>query len=90
MECEVTGVCLDSPEKTLFLAIQHPGEVHGSRQQGDEEFQAHELVDREGTAFQQLRQLPLGSNWPAQAPGRPPRPGVVAIRRSSGQPLLEV
>ncbi len=88
MECEVTGVCLDRPEKTLFLAIQHPGEVHGSRKQGDEEFQTHDLVDREGTAFQQLRQLPLGSNWPAQAPGRPPRPGVVAVRRSSGEPLL--
>ncbi|QNI98060.1 hypothetical protein [Synechococcus sp. RS9902] len=30
----------------------------------------------------------LGSNWPAQAPGRPPRPGVVAIHRASGEPLL--
>ena len=89
MECEVTGVCLDQAEATLFLAVQHPGEVHGSRSQGDEEFQAHELVDREGGAFQQLRQVPLGSNWPAQAPGRPPRPGVVAIRRQSGQALLE-
>ena len=88
MECEVTGVCLDRPEETLFLAIQHPGEVHGSHQSGDEEFQAHDLVDRDGKAFQQLRQLPLGSNWPAQAPGRPPRPGVVAVRRSSGEPLL--
>ena len=88
MECEVTGVCLDSQEKTLFLAIQHPGELHGSRQQGDEKFQAHELVDRDGNVFQQLRRLPLGSNWPAQAPGRPPRSGVVAIRRSSGQPLM--
>ena len=89
MECEVTGVCLDRPEKTVFLAIQHPGELHGSRQQGDEEFQAHDLVDREGNVFQQLRRLPLGSNWPAQAPDRPPRSGVVAIRRSSGQSLLE-
>ena len=88
MECEVTGVCLDRPEETLFLAIQHPGAVHGSHQSGDEEFQAHDLVDRDGKAFQQLRQLPLGSNWPAQAPGRPPRPGVVAVRRSSGEPLL--
>ncbi|MCB4394164.1 DUF839 domain-containing protein [Synechococcus sp. HB1133] len=88
MECEVTGVCLDRPEETLFLAIQHPGEVHGSHQSGDEEFQAHDLVDRDGKAFQQLRQLPLGSNWPAQAPGRPARPGVVAVRRSSGEPLL--
>ena len=89
MECEVTGVCLDQAEASLFLAVQHPGEVNGSRSQGDEEIQAHELVDRDGGVFQQLRTVPLGSNWPAQAPGRPPRPGVVAIQRSNGQPLLE-
>ncbi len=90
MECEVTGVCLDQGETSLFLAVQHPGEVNGSRAQGDEEVQAHELLDRDGGVFQQLRTVSLGSNWPAQAPGRPPRPGVVAIRRRSGQPLLEV
>ena len=89
MECEVTGVCLDQAEASLFLAVQHPGEVHGSRSQGDEEIQAHELVDRDGGVFQQLRTVPLGSNWPGQAPARPPRPGVVAIQRSNGQPLLE-
>ena len=89
MECEVTGVCLDQAESSLFLAVQHPGEVNGSRARGDEEVQAHELQDRDGGVFQQLRTVPLGSNWPAQAPGRPPRPGVVAIRRLNGQPLLE-
>ena len=89
MECEVTGVCLDQLETSLFLAVQHPGEVNGSRDQGDEELQAHELMDCDGGVFQQLRTVPLGSNWPAHAPGRPPRPGVVAICRSSGQPLLE-
>ena len=89
MECEVTGVCLDQAEASLFLAVQHPGEVNGRREKGDEEIQAHELVDRDGGVFQQLRTVPLGSNWPAQAPGRPPRPGVVAIQRSNGQPLLE-
>jgi secreted PhoX family phosphatase len=89
MECEVTGVCLDQAEASLFLAVQHPGEVNGSRSQGDEEIQAHELVDRDGGVFQQLRTVPLGSNWPGQAPARPPRPGVVAIQRSNGQPLLE-
>ena len=89
MESEVTGVCLDQRETSLFLAVQHPGEVHGALASGAIEYQSHDLVDREGTTFQQLRQVPLGSNWPAQAPGRPPRPGVVAIRRCSGEPLLK-
>ena len=88
MECALTGVCLDQEESSLFLAVQHPGEVHGARVSGGIEFQSHQLVDREGSSFQQLRQVPLGSNWPAQAPGRPPRPGVVAIHRGRGQPLL--
>ena len=90
MECEVTGVCLDQAEASLFLAVQHPGEVYGTRAKGDDEFQAHDLVDRAGRTFQQLRKVPLGSNWPAQAPGRPPRPGVVAIRRQNGEALLKV
>ena len=89
MECEVTGVCLDRNESHLFLSVQHPGEVNGARKADAREYQAHDLVDRDGQSFQQLRDVPLGSNWPAQAPGRPPRPGVVAIRRSNGQPLLE-
>jgi secreted PhoX family phosphatase len=32
--------------------------------------------------------VPLGSNWPSLVPGRPPRPGVVVIRRHDGRPLL--
>ena len=90
MECELTGVCLDQHEQTLFLAIQHPGEIHGARTAADEHIQVHHLVDRDGTPFEQRRHVPRGSNWPAQAPGRPPRPGVVAVQRSSGGPLLEI
>ena len=89
MECEVTGDCLDQAEASLFPAIQHPGEVYGTRAKWDAEYQAYELLDRTGRSFQQLRKVPLGSNWPAQAPGRPPRPGVVAIRRQNGEALLK-
>jgi|688.fasta_scaffold09270_23 secreted PhoX family phosphatase len=88
MECELCGPCFDSAETSLFLAVQHPGEAHGTRLPGAREVQAHTLQDGDGGSFQQLREVPLGSNWPSPAPGRPPRPGVVAIRRSDGRPLL--
>jgi secreted PhoX family phosphatase len=87
MGCELCGPCFDASGRTLFLAVQHPGEDHGVRQGQAREAQAHTLVDRNGQRFEQLRWVPLGSNWPSGVPGRPPRPGVVAIRRRDGQPL---
>ncbi len=87
MDAELCGPCFDAAGRTLFLAVQHPGETQGTRQDHASEWQAHQLVDRGGQPFAQLRQVPLGSNWPSGVPGRPPRPGVVAIRRSDGGPL---
>jgi len=88
MECELSGPCFDAQETTLFLSVQHPGEDWGIHRQGDEEFQAFELRDRHNRPFQQLRRVPLGSNWPSGVPGRAPRPGVVMIQRRDGKPLL--
>jgi secreted PhoX family phosphatase len=88
MESELCGACFDSTETTLFLAVQHPGEDNGTRREGAQEAQAHALVDRDGRSFEQLRWVPLGSNWPSGVPGRAPRPGLVAIRRLDGGPLL--
>jgi secreted PhoX family phosphatase len=88
MECELTGPCFDSSESTLFLSVQHPGEDNAVHLQGKEEMQAYSLQDRDGRPFEQLRRVPLGSNWPSQQPGSIPRPAVVAIRRLDGQPLL--
>jgi secreted PhoX family phosphatase len=88
MECELTGPCFDPNETTLFLSVQHPGEDNGLHQPGQQEVQAYSLRDRDGQPFEQLRQVPLGSNWPDGQPGRIPRPGVVAIRRLNGAPLL--
>jgi secreted PhoX family phosphatase len=88
MEAELCGLALDAEERSLFLAVQHPGEIHGTRGARMEEFQAFTLRDRSGARFAQLRRVPKGSNWPAQAPGRPPRPGVVVFRRRNGGTLL--
>jgi hypothetical protein len=88
MECELTGPCFDSSESTLFLSVQHPGEDNATHRSGNDEVQAYTLQDRQGGRFEQLRQVPLGSNWPSAAAGTPPRPAVVAIRRLDGGPLL--
>ena len=88
MECELSGPCFDSSETTLFLAVQHPGENNATHHNGEEEFQAHTLETRDRQPFQQLRRVPLGSNWPSGIPGRIPRPGIAAIRRVDGAPLL--
>ena len=87
MESELCGLSLDAQERSLFLAVQHPGERNGRRLQGAEVVQAHQVQDSDGQPIKQLRTVPLGSNWPAQAPARPPRPGVVAVQRRDGQSL---
>ncbi len=87
MECELCGPCFDPAERTLFLAVQHPGEDHGIHRKGMEEFQAHTLRDRAGRPFDQLRRVTLGSNWPSNRLGQAPRPGVVAIQRRDGTPF---
>lgn len=88
MECELTGPCFDGTDSTLFLSVQHPGEDNATHHPGQEETQAYTLIDRDGGRFEQLRQVPLGSNWPVGQPGHNPRPAVVAIRRLDGAPLL--
>jgi secreted PhoX family phosphatase len=88
IESELCGPCFDADEHTLFLAVQHPGEQHGCHQREQIEMQAFTLEDRSGQRFDQLRTVPLGSNWPSGVPGRPPRPAIVSVSRNQGGPLL--
>jgi hypothetical protein len=79
--CEFTGPTFVGD--TLILSVQHPGEdcpfapqVTLSR--------TIEMLDLNGTLFNQIRNVPRGSNWPSNIegnPGGPPRPSVVLIKR---------
>ena len=88
MECELCGISMDPQQRALFLAIQHPGDVHGRRTAGAEETQRHSLRDRLGRSLQQMRTVPPGSNWPAQALDRHHSRAGGAIQRQDGQLLL--
>ena len=89
MECETTGPFFTTDEQTLFLSIQHPGEVNGIRRAGVAGYEDRVISMRtpNGQEFMQTRRVPIGSNWPGQKPNDPPKPAVVAIRRSNGKPL---
>ena len=88
MECECTGLTFDDDNRSLFLAIQHPGEKNGIRQDMAAETRDFELLATDGTAFRQQRQVPVGSNWPSKQANQPPLPGIVAIRKMDGNEIV--
>ena len=88
MECELTGPEFSADGRSLFLAVQHPGEAHGRRRAMAREGRAFTVRTGDGQSLEQLRWVPLGSNWPSGATDAEPRPGVVVIRRDDGRPLL--
>ncbi|XWK85958.1 MAG: alkaline phosphatase PhoX [Phormidium sp.] len=87
MECETTGPFFTQDQQTLFLAVQHPGEVYGTRQNSAAETREFTMHTTNGEKFSQTRNIPIGSNWPGKAANDPPKPAVVAIRRLDGQPI---
>ena len=82
MECELTGPCFSPDQQTLFLSVQHPGEVSGPRQEGAAETRKFAMKTVSGKPFQQVRRVPLGSNWPDGGPTDVPKPAVVAIHHT--------
>jgi hypothetical protein len=87
MECETTGPFFSPDQKTLFLAVQHPGEKYGIRKDNQTETRKFVIKTTAGEKFQQERLVPLGSNWPRKGTSDPPQPAVVAIRRLDNQPI---
>lgn len=81
MECEATGPFFSRDQKTLFLAIQHPGETTGMRKDNAMETRQFAMQTTSGQSFSQTRQVPIGSNWPSKTVNAPPRSAVVAIVR---------
>jgi secreted PhoX family phosphatase len=79
--CEMTGPTFVG--NTLIISVQHPGE--------DCPFSPKTLLSRElellnldGTLFNQKRSVPRGSNWPSNIEDNadgPPKPSVIGIRR---------
>ena len=87
MECELTGPFFTGDQQTLFLAIQHPGEQNGARQNTASEQRKFTIKTTDGKEFIQERQVPIGSNWPSKGVNDPPKPSVVGIRRWDGKPI---
>jgi len=88
MDSELTGPCFTADQKTLFLSVQHPGEINGTRRYFATEERPFALRTLDGQAFMQQRQVPIGSNWPGQQANDPPKPAIVAIRRVDGQSIV--
>jgi hypothetical protein len=87
MDCEMTGPFFSPDQKTLFIAVQHPGEYNGMRQNMASETREFSLKTTAGQEFVQSRQVPLGSNWPGKQANDPPKPAVITIRRGDGATL---
>ncbi|NEQ73506.1 MAG: DUF839 domain-containing protein [Okeania sp. SIO2C9] len=86
-ESETCGPFFTKDQKTLFLAIQHPGEYNGIRQNMTSEARQLAMKTTDGSDFVQTRMVPMGSNWPTKQVNDPPKPSVVAIRRLDSTPI---
>ncbi|MBD2068771.1 DUF839 domain-containing protein [Leptolyngbya sp. FACHB-671] len=84
IDSETTGPFFTRDQQTLFLAVQHPGEIGGIRTDGAAETREYAMKTTAGQEFKQTREVPIGSNWPSKVANDPPKPAVIAIRRTDG------
>ncbi|KAM3112794.1 PhoX family protein [Phormidesmis sp. 146-33] len=90
MECELTGPFLTRDQQTLFLAVQHPGEYNGIRQAMKSETRKFTIKTQDGKEFTQDREVPIGSNFPSKQANDPPKPSIVAVRRSDQRSVTAI
>ncbi|MBD1911622.1 MULTISPECIES: alkaline phosphatase PhoX [unclassified Leptolyngbya] len=88
MDCEMTGPFFSRDQRTLFISVQHPGEINGRRQDMATATRKFAMKTTAGEEFAQEREVPVGSNWPGKGPNNPPKPALIAIRRTNGQALV--
>ncbi|MBW4525490.1 MAG: PhoX family protein [Phormidium tanganyikae FI6-MK23] len=82
MEAELTGSFLSHDRQTLFLSVQHPGESNGIRQNLKSETRKFAMKSADGKDYTQMRQVPIGSNFPTKTANAAPKPCVVVVTRS--------
>ncbi len=90
MECELTGPFLSRDQQTMFLAVQHPGEFKGIRRDMKSETRKFTIKTKDGQEFVQTRDVPIGSNFPSKQVNDPPKPSIVAVRRSDQKSITAV
>ena len=79
--CEVTGVCWTPDGKTMFINIQHPGEV-GSHPNAPA---AYKALTTDAAKLAWVNANPtVFSKWPDGATGGRPRSATVVIRKNDG------
>jgi hypothetical protein len=84
--CEMTGPTFAGD--TLIIAVQHPGE-DSPINDGTQLSRSIEMLNLNGSLFNQQRTVPRGSSWPSNIEGDltgPPKPTVIGIVRKEPTP----
>ena len=81
MESEPCGLAFSKDQNSLFICVQHPGEVTGTRKDMAVKKEQMTILTTDGEEFIQIRTIPQGSNWPSKEANQPPKPSLVVITR---------
>jgi secreted PhoX family phosphatase len=84
--CEVTGVCWTPDARTMFINIQHPGEISGSTGTHPNAPAAWSALGADAAAKTAwvANNPTVFSKWPDGATGGRPRSATVVIRKNDG------